>query len=315
MRVFRGRYGSCTDHRSLRWAVALSSCFTGCGELREDAKREETEPHASFVVLQTWPPTRAYGHATDAPIELCFSKIVDPDVVHPGLVNLSSGGVNSDSEVELDWIDWRHALGQRLQRPACPGSVLQIRPAAKLRTSTRYRVRVADAIRAWSGTPIDTSRDPRWIYEDGDDDPIFYLEFTTAISDDPRPSDDTARPPDPPLQAPRSFARLFDPGEPFDADSANCSCHFIPGHVATARWDLTDISSAYGTLRRSLNADGLPWVEPGYPEYSFLIHKLTRDDAGHALPGLNGDPMPPWGPLTPLELAQIYGWIEQGAHP
>jgi hypothetical protein len=54
-------------------------------------------------------------------------------------------------------------------------------------------------------------------------------------------------------------------------------------------------------------------VSPRRPSESFLIHKLLRDEDGHAIYRVSGDPMPPDEGLPHADLSAIAIWIETGA--
>jgi hypothetical protein len=58
----------------------------------------------------------------------------------------------------------------------------------------------------------------------------------------------------------------------------------------------------------------IPFVEPGDPTRSYLLHKL--DDRQDEAPGGSGQAMPLGAPLLPVEVRDLVeAWIEQGAPP
>ena len=60
---------------------------------------------------------------------------------------------------------------------------------------------------------------------------------------------------------------------------------------------------------------GFPMVSPRRPAESYLVQVLLRDDAGEALHGVRGGPMPPDAPLAHADMTLIVRWIEGGALP
>jgi hypothetical protein len=58
---------------------------------------------------------------------------------------------------------------------------------------------------------------------------------------------------------------------------------------------------------------GFRMVAPRRPAESYLVQVLLRDDDGHALLGVLGEPMPPDEPLTYAEMVALVRWIEGGA--
>lgn len=244
-------------------------------------------------LLWTQPPPED-THPINAPVVLCFSGRLSPRSVHRGLASLSSGNRNYDSQLDFDLVDWRN----RTNRQKCPGSLLFIHPPEDLAPHTRYRFRLTDRLRDWQGRPLSSEGDPRWVQRN--DKRLLIIEYRT----------DDRKLAKPPAHTLIGFASLFEPGSVFGPDSASCYCHYRDGS-----FDLRDPQALYPKLRFGKNAQGQPWVTPGFPSQSYFLFKLLRDAQGHALSGVKGDPMPPQDPIHDKNLRQIARWIEDGALP
>lgn len=277
------------------WAMAPA-----CVDFREEMN-PKVPASSNTRLLWTEPPTTASGpqpathtHPVDAPVLLCFSDLLSPSSIDPGLVSLSSGSRNYDSEVKFDLVDWR--LPQT--RP-CPGSLLRVFPPEALAANTRYRLRVVDRMRDWQGRPLSSQGDPRWIQRDNSR--VLILEYQT----DNRRIKPSERP-----AKPVRFSDLSTRNGVLSPQSTSCACHTQAGS-----FDLRDSQALYNQLRYGKQTSGQSWIQPGHPSQSYLMYKLLRTAQGHALPGVAGEPMPPSRPLRPESLALIAQWIEDGALP
>lgn len=273
---------------------------SGCVDFREETSASD-QASSNTRLLWTDPPTTAQGpdpatptHPVDAPVLLCFSDLLSPTSIDPGLVSLSSGNRNYDSELHFDLVDWRRTGGR-----SCPGSLIRVSPPEALNPHTRYRMRVVDRMRDWRGRPLSSQGDPRWIQRE--DTRVLILEYKTDERRVNTPKGSTT---------PVRFSDLSTGNKVFSPQSIACSCHTRPGS-----FDLRDSQAVYNQLRYGKQTSGQPWIRPGYPSQSYLFYKLLRTPDGHALPGIPGEPMPPSRPLKPETLALIAQWIEDGALP
>jgi hypothetical protein len=100
----------------------------------------------------------------------------------------------------------------------------------------------------------------------------------------------------------------------FTGDGTGCdACHtasggpVIPGDLDL---DAVDSPSPYANLvgKDSGEVPGMKYVEPNYPERSFLFIKLNCTDPGAFGPMPKGYPQ-----LTPDQQALVYDWIAAGA--
>lgn len=287
----------------------VSASLLACAEARIE-EASPTEVAQRPVLLFTFPPFRRALHDPRAPLEFCFSKLIDPQSIRPGLAHLSSGSVNLDSEIGLDLVDYQYALGLRPYRQPCPGSVLWVRSIGKIAAETSYRLRLFDEIRDLKGRKVNDRDDRRWL-AGKDGKRRLYLEFKSAPPGEPRPTE--PGPGKAPPQPPSTLRELFAPNEVFAAGNPSCSCHRTPQSLAFDRLNLSSPEVAHHALLNGKSGNEMAWVAPGYPEHSYLIRKLLRDQEGHALPGVLGDPMPPAKPLMKRDLARIMAWIEKGA--
>ena len=99
--------------------------------------------------------------------------------------------------------------------------------------------------------------------------------------------------------------------EVFTPRCALPGCHDSASAGAQFGLDLTD-GRSFGSLVGVPSGEDSTFlrVEPGNPADSWLMMKLTGD------PRIIGDPMPrKRAPLSPVELAAIAQWIEDGAAP
>lgn len=116
---------------------------------------------------------------------------------------------------------------------------------------------------------------------------------------------------DEPQTPPASGETSADPGPTFVVDvlpilQAACSCHRAG---AEAGVDLAD-DAAYETLVFGDAAVGVPLVEPGDPESSYLVLELRGEQS---TVGGGGSRMPLGAELSETELATIEEWIAKGA--
>jgi hypothetical protein len=87
---------------------------------------------------------------------------------------------------------------------------------------------------------------------------------------------------------------------------ASCSCH---GAGAEAGVDLSD-EAAFHTLVNGESSIGLPFVESGDPDASYVVLKLRGEQA---TVGGGGSRMPLGEPLRDDQIATIEAWITGGA--
>ena len=270
-----------------------------------DAERYPA-PEDRLEIVTTTPAAGATAVDPTARIDLCLSGLADPASLGDLDATLSSGSVVFDIDLDLQLFAWRPPLGAAAtDRPWCPGSVVSLRPRAPLRSGTRYRVRLRPTLHGWGGEPLDVST-PGW---QGDDDPIFDLEFMVAPT---APGGAEEADPPPP---PRTLRDLFADGGPFDPARGLCSCHREPYGLARERLALNTPDAAFLALvvDDTPRSTGYPRIAAHRPSESFLIHKLLRDDEGEPLHGVRGAAMPLPGAIPYPDLAAIARWIEDGA--
>jgi hypothetical protein len=260
-----------------------------------------------LAVVETVPRAGAIGVTPEQTIDLCMSAVLAPGGIVPTDALLTSGANILDSELLVQIVPWLGPGGGFLQasaEPWCPGSVVSVRPVDPLVEGVRYRMTLAPTPVGWDGERLDTDAPP-WI--EGTDGPHLLLEFTVGASGEPPV----------PAADPVTLTQLFAAGGPFDPDRAQCSCHTQPGEPAHDRLDLSDPTVAYaGLLGDARPHDtGYPYVSPGSPSESFLVHKLLRDEDGGPMRGIFGDAMPPDEPLPAADLRAILRWIADGAVP
>ena len=88
----------------------------------------------------------------------------------------------------------------------------------------------------------------------------------------------------------------------------DASCGVCHGTMTQAGGlSLADLGAVVGS--GSTQSD-LALIEPGFPDASYLLHKL---EGTHLEVGGLGDPMPPTWSLEPEQLAEITAWIAEGA--
>lgn len=261
--------------------------------------------------------------APDVQIDFCFSGHVDPRALDDFDVSVSSGRLEFDTRLDLQLFAWRppEAAVGTAEAAWCPGSVLSVRPRALLRPGVRYRVRIQPAAVGWAGEQLDVTT-PGWVQDE--DGPAFLVEFTVD-PEAPLPMDgdtdtggDTAGDTDTGGEPPApTLGDLFAPGQVFAPDNPACSCHrnSAVDPLAQARLDLSSPDAAFAGLVLSsrLMSTGFPMVAPRRPAESYLVQVLLRDDDGHALLGVLGEPMPPDEPLAYADMVALVRWIEAGA--
>ena len=104
---------------------------------------------------------------------------------------------------------------------------------------------------------------------------------------------------DPVSEGPATFERVQGL---FDVSCASSGCH-----GGTASPDLS-AGKAYDNIVNIESSRGIPLVDPGRPDSSYLYLKLLPDAE------ISGDRMPLGGPyLEPSTLETVYMWIERGA--
>ena len=105
---------------------------------------------------------------------------------------------------------------------------------------------------------------------------------------------------DPPSEGPATFEQLQK--SLFDVSCASSGCH---GGTA---WPDLSAGKAYDNIVGVESSQGIPLVDPGRPDSSYLYLKLLPDAK------ISGDRMPLGGPyLEPATLETVYAWIEKGA--
>lgn len=263
--------------------------------------------------------------APDVQIDFCFSGYLDPRALDDFEVSVSSGRPEFDTRLDLQLFAWRppgEAVGTA-DSAWCPGSVLSVRPRALLRPGVQYRVRIQPAAVGWAGEQLDVTT-PGWVQDE--EGPAFLVEFTVdpeatlptdgdtdtgTAGDTDTDTDGGGEPPAPTLDD------LFAPGQVFAADNPACSCHRNSDEdpLAQARLDLSTPDAAFAglVLATRTMSTGFRMVAPRRPAESYLVQVLLRDDDGHALLGVLGEPMPPDEPLPYAEMVTLVRWIEGGA--
>ena len=105
---------------------------------------------------------------------------------------------------------------------------------------------------------------------------------------------------DPPSEGPATFGQVQE--RVFDVSCASSGCH---GGTA---WPDLSAGKAYDNIVGVESSQGIPLVDPGRPDSSYLYLKLLPDAK------ISGDRMPLGGPyLEPATLETVYAWIEKGA--
>lgn len=290
--------------------AALAAGSTGCAWVRDDPSLVDDEA-PTLRLLETFPVDD--GEVSDplAPVDFCFSRMIDPRSLGAFDAYLNSGTTVFDSAFELQLFAWRApggAVGEAAADRWCPGSVLSVRPRAPLKDGIRYRVRLRPSPIGWAGEPLDLG-DEAWLQlEDGSW--ATQVEFTVRLPAPPVPE------PEPPPPA-ITLTDLFAAGGPFDRQRDLCSCHGEGDGLARQRLDLGDPTVAFAglVLDTTPRSTGYPQVTPGRPSESFLIHKLLRAPDGGPLHAVRGAAMPMDGPLAEDDLVAIARWIEGGARP
>ncbi len=96
-----------------------------------------------------------------------------------------------------------------------------------------------------------------------------------------------------------------------------CGCHQAASPAASL--DLGP-GRAYGSLVGVASSSTLPYVQPGIPDDSYLLHKVMGSHA--VIVAGSGEQMPPpvadgstWEPLSAQQLADVRAWIRRGALP
>lgn len=258
-------------------------------------------------IVETIPGPGATDVRPDAQIDFCFSGYLDPRALDDFDASLNSGEVTFDTQLDLQLFAWRPpgAAAGASTAAWCPGSVVSLRAKKPMIPGVLHRVRLLPSAVGWAGEQLDVTT-PGWV---AGDEPAFILEFDVR----PPKEDDKGETPEP---AP-TLTDLFTPGEVFAVDNPACSCHREAGNLARTRLDLSTPTDAFAGLVLSTRtmSTGFPMVSPRRPSESYLVQVLLRDEAGHALHEVLGDPMPPAAPLSHAAKVAIVRWIEGGAQP
>ena len=91
----------------------------------------------------------------------------------------------------------------------------------------------------------------------------------------------------------------------FDVSCSSSGCH---GGQEWSAWPDLRAGEAYDNIVGVESSQGIPLVDPGMPDNSYLYIKLLPDAE------IAGDRMPLGGPyLEPATLETVYMWIERGA--
>ena len=317
----------------MRWLVVLigglgATCMLGlvlgtaCTRVSDTERFEAGE--TPLVIAQTVPGAWAQGVGRDSAIDLCFSHPIDPRSIGPTDATLISGESPLDVESTIQILPWTAPGGVPIgddastTEPWCSGSVLSVRPKARLVAGLHYRIRFVPRVRGWNGEIIDTEADG-WVPEG--DRQRFYLEFTTERTaehePDVDPESDSGSDPGPDTTEPDAptLTDLFAPGSVFDPARDTCSCHRDPEDLALRRLDLRDVDPAYAALvlDTRVRETGFAMVSARRPSESFLVHKLLRDHDDQPLQGILGDAMPPDEQLAYADYVMIATWIAGGA--
>lgn len=288
-----------------RAALGVALAFAGACTRASDTSR--FEPISDRLeIVETIPAPGATDVPPDAQVDFCFSGYLDPRALDDFDASLSSGQVVFDAQLELQLFAWRPpgAVSGASTTAWCPGSVVSLRAKRPLLPGVLHRVRLLPSAVGWAGEQLDLTT-PGWV---AGDNPSFMLEFLVGPDDD-----DKGEPAEP---AP-TLTDLFAPGGVFAADNPSCSCHREADNLARARLDLSTPADAFAdlVLAAQTRSTGFPMVSPRRPSESYLVQTLLRDEAGHALRDVLGDPMPPDAPLPHADMVALVRWIEGGALP
>jgi hypothetical protein len=293
--------------------AAAFFALTACTELSgTDSLRANDE---KLRIIETLPANGATDVDPGMRLDYCFSTLVDPRSVNDFDATLNSGTFNFDVDAELQLFPWRPPANRAglAEESWCPGSVLSVQPKqAALESGVLFRIRLRPSLTGWGGEELATDT-PGWLV-DVSGDLVHYTEITIGEGED-EGTDSTDESGTEGLgpEGP-TLTELFDPGEVFDPELGNCSCHMTDEDPATEGLDMTTPERAYEdlVLRSSVMSTGFPMVAPRHPSESYLVHKLLRD-GDSAIHAVLGDPMPPAEPLEYVEMAAIAAWIEAGA--
>ncbi|PRQ02229.1 hypothetical protein ENSA5_25640 [Enhygromyxa salina] len=288
--------------------LSLVAPAASCGELDDRARFEPVV--GVLEIVETIPAAGSPDADPLTRIDLCLSAEVDPRALDSFDATLHSAELTFDTQQEVQLFSWR-APGERAGLASerwCPGSVLSLTPGAPLQPGLTYRVQLRPALLGWAGEALDTEHDS-WA-PNAEGELRRFIEFRVAGS-----TGDSAPEEIPALEPGPSLTELFAPGEIFDPEREACGCHQRDDELASARLDLSDPETAWTelVLRTGLENTDFPMVTPRLPSESYLVHKLLRTQAGAGLHGLQGEPMPPDGPLPHADLVRVAHWIEAGA--
>lgn len=293
---------------------SLASSLLGCTRVGDE---QRFEPNPRTVEILTSVPSAGAADVSVRPqLDLCWSDLLDPRSLGDLDAIMSSGSANFDTDLEFQLRPWRGPDDAEVSPESldawCAGSVLSVTPKDALVPGVQYRLRLQPTAVGWAGEMIDVETEG-WI-EEPDGGSVFSLEFTTTTTPPPlEPKPDPGTEP-----APITLSSLFEPGQIFDPERAQCSCHRDDDNEAKILLDLSSPVAAFEDLVAApgVRDTGFVMVTPRRPSESFLLHKLLRDADGDALFGVRGDAMPPTGqPVPYLDYVALAEWIESGAAP
>jgi len=274
------------------------------------------EPNPETVEITATVPEAGGEAFPDVVVRLCWSDLLEPSSLTDVDAVVGSGPLLTDASLGFELRPWTSADGETLDesatQPWCEGSVVSITPKERLNEGVRYRARLADDAVGWEGERPDLES-PGWVTTAGGNGAEFFLEFDVIPSTTP-PVDPVDPPTEPEPPEVVTLGSLFEAGQVFAPGRPTCSCHRDPQSDALVLLDLRSADAAYEDLlfESRLRDTGYPMVTPRRPSESFLLHKVLRDE-GMALPGVNGDPMPPGDEIPYGDYVMLARWIEDGA--
>ena len=294
----------------LAWlAPVVVALGLGCGDLGSSQRFEPSV--GQLEIVATYPAEGATDVSPLTRIDVCLSAAIDPRSIDNFDALIHSGNLTFDGQQEIQLFSWR-APGSRTELADalwCPGSVFSFTPGGPLQPGLGYRVELRPTPLGWAGEALDTTQ-PGWAFDPEDEDLRYFLEFRiagSAADDEPEEV--------PELDPGPTLTELFEPGEIFDPERAACGCHQSEGELARDRLDLSSPSVAWDALllRTALESTGFPMVTPRFPSESYLIQKLLRTEDGEPLHQVQGEAMPPSGPLEHADMVRLAHWIRGGA--
>lgn len=246
---------------------------------------EETSPYAAsdalpFRVLASDPQAGAIDVVRDGWISLRFSDFPDLRTLYFPSVRIGPRGTSVQYTAQVDLVTRQ----------------LRLRPRSPLLPGTDVLVDVGSALRSLAGQPLERS---------------YRIVFRTG---------DRLLPPTPPAQTVR-LADLLGPGGALAGRCTQGACHSgSSGRHPAADLPLDIASGGIDGARAALlsgrrrGVDGVPLVDVGSPETSYLLRKLLAAQP-HAFTRIEGSPMPPFSDaLSDEALQTIDAWIRGGAN-